>query len=200
MQSSLVLGGLNVASTGRLDIADNEVFLKYSAADPIGSITAWIHSGYNAGAWTGVGILSTTAQTTGASYGIGYADSADSGNPAGLSAGTIEIKYTLLGDANLNGVVDGTDLGIVAANFNKGVSAWDQGDFNYDNIVDGTDFGDLAANFNKGISLAAVLTPVAQVESSTTGDPLPGLLTDRKHRGTEFLGAVGRQKSLPPPR
>jgi hypothetical protein len=72
-----------------------------------------------------------------------------------LSSGTIEIKYTLLGDANLSGVVDGTDFGIVAANFNKGVSRWDQGDFNYDNVVDGTDFGDLAANFNKGASGAA---------------------------------------------
>jgi PEP-CTERM motif len=52
--------------------------------------------------------------------------------------------------------VDGTDFGIVAANFNKGVSRWDQGDFNYDNVVDGSDFADLAANFNKGASGADV--------------------------------------------
>ena len=72
------------------------------------------------------------------------------GNPAGLSSGTIEIKYTLLGDADLNGIVNGTDFGILAANFNKGVSGWDQGDFDYHDVVNGHDFGDLAANFNKG--------------------------------------------------
>jgi hypothetical protein len=30
----------------------------------------------------------------------------------------------LLGDADLSGVVDGTDFGIVAANFSKGVTGW----------------------------------------------------------------------------
>jgi hypothetical protein len=77
------------------------------------------------------------------------------GNPAGLSAGTIEIKYTLLGDANLDGIVNGVDFGILAANFNKGVTGWDEGDFDYNNIVNGTDFADLASNFNKGANGAS---------------------------------------------
>jgi hypothetical protein len=89
-------------------------------------------------------------------YGIGYADSADPGNPAALPSGTIEVAYTILGDADLNYIVNGIDFGILAANFNKSVSRWDQGDFNYDNIVNGIDFADLAANFNKGASGAAV--------------------------------------------
>jgi hypothetical protein len=70
------------------------------------------------------------------------------------------VKYTLLGDADLNGIVNGIDFGILAANFNKGVTGWDQGDFDYTNIVNGIDFGDLAANFNKSAinteSLAAL--------------------------------------------
>ena len=77
-------------------------------------------------------------------------------NPANLSAGTIEIRYTLLGDANLDGVVNAIGFGILAANFNKGVTGWDQGDFNYDNVVSAIDFGQLAANFNKGASGAAL--------------------------------------------
>jgi hypothetical protein len=96
--------------------------------------------------------MSFTATANSSSYGLGYADSADPGNPANLSSGTIEIKYTLLGDANLDGVVNAIDFGILAANFNKGVSRWDQGDFNYDNVVNAIDFGQLAANFNKGAS------------------------------------------------
>src|SRR5277367_2393881 len=68
--------------------------------------------------------------------------------------------FTLLGDANLDGSVNGTDLGILATNFNKsvtGFSGWDQGDFNYDGSVNGTDLGYISSNFNQGIS-AAVIT------------------------------------------
>jgi hypothetical protein len=86
---------------------------------------------------------------------VGYADFADPGNPAGLLSGTILVKYTLLGDADLNGVVNGVDFGILAANFNKGVSAWDAGDFFYHGVVNGVDFAALAANFNKGATGAA---------------------------------------------
>ena len=105
------------------------------------------------GAWNGPGINSS-AVASNPGYGVGYADSADPGNPAGLASGTLEIAFTL-GDADLNGIVNGIDFGILAANFNKGVTGWDQGDFDYNNIVNGIDFGYLAANFNKGASSAS---------------------------------------------
>ena len=152
----------SLSNLGTLNVENNQVIINYgSGADPISAVAAQLKSGYAHGAWTGTGINSSSAAANNATpgnllYGLGYADAADAGNPAGLASGTIEIKYTLLGDANLSGVVDGTDFGIVAANFNKGVTGWDQGDFNYDNTVDGTDFGDLAANFNKGASGASV--------------------------------------------
>src|SRR5208282_1605214 len=130
------------------------------ASDPIGSIGALLKTGYNGGHWNGAGgIVSTAAAANSASYGLGYADAADTGNPADLAAGTIEIAYTLLGDANLDGVVNGIDFGILAANFYKGVTGWDQGDFNYDNVVNGIDFADLAANFNQGANGASVGEP-----------------------------------------
>jgi autotransporter-associated beta strand protein len=142
---------LSISGSGVFDVNNNHVIINYgSGPDPIGSIAALLASGYNGGAWNGPGIDSSAAAANSGSYGLGYADSADPGNPAGLASGTIEIAYALLGDANLSGVVDGTDFGIVAANFNKGVTGWDEGDFNYDGVVDGRDFGDLAANFNKG--------------------------------------------------
>jgi hypothetical protein len=150
--------GLSISGVGKLDIENNHLVIGYgSGADPIASIAALLATGYAGGAWNGAGGIVTSAPllSGGLLYGLGYADAADPGNPAGLSSGTIEIKYTLLGDADLSGVVDGVDFGIVAANFNKGVSRWDQGDFNYDGVVDGTDFGDLAANFNKGASGAS---------------------------------------------
>ena len=77
----------------------------------------------------------------------------------GFRPGQIEIKYTLLGDANLDGAVNGADFAIMATNFNKAVlaghSGWDEGDFNYDGSINGSDFAALAANFNKGASQSA---------------------------------------------
>ncbi len=150
---------LSIVGSGQLDLANNHIFITYGAGpDPIASVAAWIKSGYAAGAWNGSGIMSTAAQSNSGSYGIGFADSADPGNPAGLSTGTIEIKYTLLGDANLDGKVNGADFAILATNFNKavtGVSGWDQGDFNYDGKINGADFAFLAGNFNKGATQSA---------------------------------------------
>jgi hypothetical protein len=144
-----------------------------------------LSTGYHGGAWNGAGgIVSTAAAANSGSYGLGYADSADAGNPAGLASGTIEIKYTLLGDVDLNGTVNGIDFGILAANFNKGVTSWDQGDFNYDGIVNGIDFGSLAANFNQGASGAA---DVAALDAFAAAN---GLIADVPEPGTAALVAV----------
>jgi hypothetical protein len=65
--------------------------------------------------------------------------------------------YTLLGDANLDGKVNGSDFNLMATNFNQAVTAgWDKGDFNYDGKVNGNDFVLLAANFNQFASQSAV--------------------------------------------
>jgi len=149
---------LAIAPGGTLDINNNRIIIHYgSGPDPIASIAAYISSGFGTGPWNGSGITSTAAQSNFGSYGIGYADSTDPGNPAGLPPGSIEIMYTLLGDTNLDGEVNGVDFAILAANFNQGGRSWDQGDFNYDGDVNGSDFAMLAENFNKGATQSADL-------------------------------------------
>jgi hypothetical protein len=166
------VGSLSIATGGIVNI-NGSLFIDYgSGTDPITSIVALIKSGFAGGAWNGSGIISTSAQTSGANYGIGYADSADPGNPAGLASGQIEIKYTLLGDANLDGKVNGTDFAILATNFNQAVSGWDQGDFNYDGKANGSDFAFLAKNFNQA---AIPATEFAALESFASAN---GLLAD----------------------
>jgi len=152
------LNSLSISPGGIVDLNNNHIFINYgSGPDPISSIAAWIASGYAGGNWNGAGIMSTIAQSNSASYGIGYADSADPGNPADLPSGTIEIMYTLLGDANLDGKVNGTDFTLMAANFNDSVTnGWDKGDFNYSNSVNGNDFVLLADNFNDFASQSSV--------------------------------------------
>jgi hypothetical protein len=158
-RTTLLVNSLSIGGT--LDVTNNEVFINYgSGPDPISSIAGWIISGYAGGAWNGTGIISSTAQTN-HNYGLGYADAADANNPAGLASGQIEILYTLLGDANLDGNVNGSDFTIMAKNFNQAVpNGWDKGDFNYDGAVNGTDFTLLAKNFNQAAQIGAVVPAV----------------------------------------
>src|SRR5262249_25164927 len=82
---------LTISPGSALNIINNHFFLNYgSGPDPILSIAAMIKSGWNNGAWNGVGINSSAAAQNNAApantpYGIGYADSADPNNPAGLA-------------------------------------------------------------------------------------------------------------------
>jgi len=142
---------LSISGNSTFDIGNNQVIIAYGTGpDPITSIAAWIAGGFAGGTWGGTGIMSSAAALNSGSYGIGYADSADPGNPADLASGEIEIMYTLLGDANLDGKVNGIDFNLMAANFNQSVTAgWDKGDFNYDDKVNGEDFVLLADNFNQ---------------------------------------------------
>jgi hypothetical protein len=59
------------------------------------------------------------------------------------------------GDANKDGKVDVSDLGILAANYGiTSGAAWETGDFNHDNKVDVSDLGILAANYGTGVGAA----------------------------------------------
>jgi hypothetical protein len=172
------VGALQLVGSGSLDVSNYKMFINYgSNPDPISTIAGDIKSGFNGGAWNGTGIFSSAAAVNNKSYGLGYADSADAGNPAGLSSGQIEIKYTLLGDANLDGKVNGADFTIVANHFSNSVTAgWDRGDFNYDGEVNGADFLLLAANFEQSASQSAVssadLAGSSQIDASVMSVPL----------------------------
>jgi autotransporter-associated beta strand protein len=191
---------ISILGASQLDITNNHIFINYAgSADPIDQIAGYLVNGYNGGAWDGHGIMSSSLA---AGYGIGFTDSADPGNPAGLSSGLIEIKYTLVGDVDLNSVVNGIDFGILAANFNKSVTGWDTGDFNYDNIVNGIDFTQLAQNFNKGASGAAADASAADLAALEQFAAANGLLADvpEPASGTLLLIAatavIGRRRRL----
>jgi len=134
-----------------VDITNNRIIIDGATNS---STEAWLlkclASGYNGGLWNGPGIDSSTAAASGGVYGVGFADANDPNIP-GLTSGQVEVAYTLVGDANMDGVVNGIDFSILAANFNHAVSqGWEDGDFNYDGRVNGTDFLMMTQNFNKG--------------------------------------------------
>ena len=75
-----------------------------------------------------------------------------------------EAIINIPGDANNDGKVDGSDVTILAGNWQKGVSdgqtaAWGDGDFNGDGKVDGSDVTILAGNWQTGVTAAATAVP-----------------------------------------
>ena len=152
------ISSLTIGSGSTLDIANNRILINYgSGSDPIASIATWIANGYDG--LSGPQIISSSIATadavSGNSYGIGYADSADPGNPANLPSGTIEIMFTLMGDANLDGVVNAEDFTLFSQNSGHADMPWDDGDFNYDGSVNAEDFTLFAHNLGQSAVLAS---------------------------------------------
>ncbi len=171
---------LTVRTGSTLNITNNQFNINYGAAsDPISTIATYLTGGFNNGTWNGLGINSSSAAAN-PGYALGYADGAD-GVVAGLSSGTIEIKYTLMGDANLDGIVSGDDFTILAGNLGKsGISAWDKGNFLYSptGSITGDDFTALVNNLGKQANIsAAALPPSNPTTLNTTAPASPVLQT-----------------------
>jgi hypothetical protein len=108
----------------------------------------------------------------------------------GLSSGQIEIKYTLLGDANLDGVVNGADFSILAANFGRGYTNWDQGNFDYTPAINGADFASLAQNFGQGDSGAASAGDMAALDAFAAANGLVADIPEPSYSGLMICGAL----------
>ncbi|HEY1687072.1 MAG TPA: dockerin type I repeat-containing protein [Tepidisphaeraceae bacterium] len=119
--NSLIIGG-------KLDLADNLLIVNYTAPDPARTIKSLLASGYNNGKWNATsGIVSSSAAANSGNYTtLGYYD----------TGSQVKIKYTWVGDANLDGVVDNSDL---LAMSSTGTN-WQTGDFNYDGKVNSDDY------------------------------------------------------------
>jgi hypothetical protein len=161
---------ISLGSGAKFDIANNALAVNFAspAADPVQAIASYLASGYLNGLWTGTGINSSIAAAGPSSptLSVGYADgNTDTGTPA--APNQILVKYTLAGDANLDGLVNFADLVAVVQNFSKAGTDWAQGNFGYGTS---TNFGDLVAviqNFNK------VLSPAGDSGAELGGTPMP---------------------------
>ena len=74
------------------------------------------------------------------------------------------VSESIPGDANSDGKVDGSDVTILAGNWQVGVggvggATWEMGDFNGDGAVDGSDVTILAGNWQAGVTAAAASVP-----------------------------------------
>jgi hypothetical protein len=190
----------SLSNLGTIDLQNNKMLINYgSGPDPIVSIEQWIHNGFYG--LSGPSIISSDIATddtaSGNSYGIGYADSADPGNPANLPSGTIEIMFTLLGDANLDGTVNSEDFTPFSHNLGQ-PGGWDEGDFNYDGTVNTEDFTPFSHNLNQSAVLAdqaGVLDAASGI--SLTNVPEPASLGLLAFASVSVLSRRQRREGVP---
>jgi hypothetical protein len=186
---------LSLTGTGTLDIGNNRVIIDYTAGhDPIASIATWIENGFlgTPGVPSIVSSdIATADAASGLSYGIGYADGAD-GVVAGLAPGEIEIMFTLLGDANLDGTVNAEDYTPFSHNLGQSGMYWDDGDFNYDGTVNAEDYTVFSHNIGQSASFAAAagaLEPANNISLANVPEPASvGLFV------VSGLGILGRRR------
>jgi T5SS/PEP-CTERM-associated repeat protein len=147
------LNSLDVEPGGVLDLKNNSLVLENG---DLQAITAQIRSGLN----SGTGIVSTAP---GAPFRLGSMSNAGTiygtfQGISGLNGDEVLIRYTRIGDLNLDGTVSISDFIDLASNFNHiGGATWQMGDVNYDGSVTISDFIDLASNFGQSVSGEAVV-------------------------------------------
>jgi hypothetical protein len=149
-------GGLSTAHNitingGTLDITNNSLEIDYTPGnDPVATVLTYLQSGFNGGAWTGSGITSSAAAANPSHFSVGYLDSTD---PGGVPNAVL-VKYTLVGDTNLDGFVNFQDLVTVIQNLNKPGMDWAEGNFFYDpnGVVNFQDLVAVVQNFNRSLN------------------------------------------------
>ena len=147
------VSSLSMTSGSTIDLTNNNLIIeatdfadsqtKYTAAE------ALVISGFGNFDWLGSGITSSTAAAQAGidgSRALGIINNTDWGHGDiegdAVGGNDIIIKYTWVGDANVDGLVDNDDFGQFLFGFNQpNPQIWINGDFDYNGLVDNDDFG-----------------------------------------------------------
>ena len=157
----LVLEQISIGSGGTLDLADNDMIVRYAGGSPIGAadgglyegVTGLIQRGFNEGTWDGVnGIVTSMPDAPTGLTTLAVAEAADVFGLAGdqttiwngetIDASTVIVKYTYGGDTNFDGKLDADDYGTIDFSvLVPNTFGYYAGDFNFDGKVDADDYG-----------------------------------------------------------
>jgi hypothetical protein len=134
----------SLSITGQLEIGANGVIVDWTGASTLTSVRDAIANGK---------LTSLDAAADPVHRAIGYAEASAIGSPASFLSESIDgtsilIRYTVMGDANLDGRVNALDFNALATDFGRSEQFWFTGDFSDDGLVTTADFNALAGNFN----------------------------------------------------
>ena len=159
---SRVLVTSQLDATGKLDLTNNDLIVQATSAtrlNVLAVIEGRIANAYNTTPtlWQGNGITSSTAAAN-ASSALGVILNSSPGTIDGQSvdANSIVVRYTLIGDLNLDRSVSISDMITLASNFNQSGN-WSMGDTNYDGSISIADFINLASSFNQVLASSNII-------------------------------------------
>ena len=171
-------------SGGTFDLTNNAAIVDYTNPDPSPlRVRDAIRSAYNNGAWNHTGITSTNAATTPGTA-VGYTEAADLYNfnldvihtffGRQVDETSTLTRYTLEGDANLDGDVNFADFQRLRSNLSES-GDWSDGDFDYDGLVTPKDYALLRRNLARpALNPSLTAAQWATVEAFDAVVPEPG--------------------------
>ena len=192
LTGGLTLAGTANAWTSKLDLSNNDMDVQHGN---LATLSNQLKAGYNLGTgyWNGThGIVSSSAASdTTYLTSLGVIPNSSNGTTPLYGAGTtlglfdgfnasasdVLLKYTYVGDSNLDGKVDGSDYSRADNGFANTLTGWFNGDFNYDGSVNGSDYTLLDNAFDaQSSSLASQVASPAISVSNGSAVPEPASL------------------------
>lgn len=145
----IVLGSVSIDPGTFLDLTGNDLIVRSGSVVAIRNLVrTFLTAAGGLPSSSGVGSSLVFYSAEGALTTLAVYDNAITGHTLSSFGGIpvnptdVLVKYTYLGDTNLDGLVDAADLARILQGLNSGgtLGGWNFGDLNYDGIVD---FGDL---------------------------------------------------------
>jgi len=165
---TVAIAGTPVTPTGTIDIASGGFVALKSKGNSFATLLAWQNAGMVQN--TGKGLTSSWVLSN-PDFGLAVVDNATLGltsfHGRDVTADSLIVAPALLGDANLDSLVNFDDLVKVAENYETAGGAWVVGDFNYDSLVNSIDlsmieqnYGATPAEFDVAWALARGISPL----------------------------------------
>jgi autotransporter-associated beta strand protein len=203
----LVTSGLTVSPSaggtglsGFLDLGNNDMIIKGGASN-LGTLRSYIKAWLTTG---NTGLGASLASPTLAPYTTLalFANDAGAGRPyftsydgvTGLTASDVIVKYTYVGDTNLDGVLDGRDYKNVMEGFVNGASGWNYGDVDHSGgAVSASDFTAflIAYDYFRNAANQAPVLGDGQQAGGSTASVIPEPLA---LNGLVFVAWIGRRR------
>ncbi|MFM9025050.1 MAG: autotransporter-associated beta strand repeat-containing protein [Planctomycetaceae bacterium] len=169
------LAALVLDVQSRVDMGSGRFTVMSGGFDDVAVRQALI-AGRAGGSWDGATGIGSRSAAVGSGRAVGYR----------ASAGTLTIAWAALGDVNLDGQIDSTDVSLIntGGRFGQGPSSgavWAEGDFNYSGGVNSTDISLLNGTGLYGtgsyVPTAPAGTSSATASVTTTSSPDTGAIS-----------------------